>query len=188
MSDVAFPFLQEFLENKRGTLYVLSDSHVRLRDPLAIIFLSNFFARQGVDVDLVAVLAKHRRSFDATDLTRALLEDPDRCKEARKLFEKKRAFMGDIEQHKPHASRDHRLPHPSYGFDTCIVSDEPGCYPDAYQAWVKQRAPEKVEPINHPLPPGSEYWQNLMGRPSFSTICLIASTLWSGKLWLLTTK
>ena len=32
---------------------------------------------------------------------------------------------------KNHANRDHREPHPRYGFDTLILSDEPGCYDDA---------------------------------------------------------
>ena len=44
MSDIVFPFVQDFLEEKRETLYVLSDSHVHLRDPLAILCLSHFFA------------------------------------------------------------------------------------------------------------------------------------------------
>jgi len=47
MSDIVFPFVQDFLEEKRETLYVFSDSHVRLRDPLAILCLSHFFAAHG---------------------------------------------------------------------------------------------------------------------------------------------
>ena len=43
----------------------------------------------------------------------------------------------------PHSNRDHRDPVPSYGFDTCIVSDEPGCYDDAYARWVERVAPEQ---------------------------------------------
>jgi arylsulfatase A-like enzyme len=31
----------------------------------------------------------------------------------------------------PHANRDHRVPHPAYGFDHLEISDEPGCYEDA---------------------------------------------------------
>ena len=33
----------------------------------------------------------------------------------------------------PHANRDHREPHPDYGFDHLEISDEPGSYHDAYQ-------------------------------------------------------
>ncbi|WFB36680.1 sulfatase-like hydrolase/transferase [Kiritimatiellota bacterium B12222] len=40
---------------------------------------------------------------------------------------------------KNHAHRDHREPHPAYGFDTLLVSDEPGLYEDAYTTWLKAR-------------------------------------------------
>ncbi len=43
-----------------------------------------------------------------------------------------------------HFHRDHRDPHPAYGFDTMILSDEPGCYDDAYIKWVKERRPDVV--------------------------------------------
>ena len=39
----------------------------------------------------------------------------------------------------PHANRDHREIHPAYGFDHLEISDEPGCYEDAYRAWVRRR-------------------------------------------------
>src|SRR5699024_6251447 len=32
----------------------------------------------------------------------------------------------------PHANRDHRQLHPAYDFDYMELSDEPGCYEDAY--------------------------------------------------------
>ena len=35
-----------------------------------------------------------------------------------------------------HSNRDHRDLHPRYGFDTIVISDEPGCYEDAYIKWV----------------------------------------------------
>ena len=48
---------------------------------------------------------------------------------------------------KNHAStfRDHRDPHPSYGFRTLILSDEPGCYDDAYIKWVAEHDPEQID-------------------------------------------
>ncbi len=54
-----------------------------------------------------------------------------------------------------HASafRDHREPHPSYGFNTCIVSDEPGCYDDPYIAWVAAHDPAAVERCRVDTPP-----------------------------------
>jgi arylsulfatase len=52
-----------------------------------------------------------------------------------------------------HAHRDHREPHPSYGFDTLILSDEPGCYDDAYLKWVEQHDPAAVEGCRCDTPP-----------------------------------
>ena len=54
-----------------------------------------------------------------------------------------------------HASpyRDHRDPHPTYGFDTCIVSDEPGCYDDPYIAWVEAQDPAMVPLCRVDTPP-----------------------------------
>ncbi|MCK4389562.1 MAG: sigma 54-interacting transcriptional regulator [Desulfobacterales bacterium] len=88
MSDIVFPFVQDFLEEKRGTLYVLSDSHVRLRDPLAILCLSRFFAAHSVDLRIAGVLAEHRRSFDETDILHALEDAPELRAETQDLFKK----------------------------------------------------------------------------------------------------
>ena len=44
----------------------------------------------------------------------------------------------------PHANRDHRLPHPPYGFDHAEISDEPGVYDDAYRAWVARHHPDQL--------------------------------------------
>lgn len=63
---------------------------------------------------------------------------------------------------KPHALRDHREPHPSYGFDHVEIADEPGCYPDAYRAWVKQRAPDQLDDVSWGLPWAAQRWQELM--------------------------
>ncbi|MDA3963619.1 MAG: sulfatase-like hydrolase/transferase [Planctomycetota bacterium] len=54
---------------------------------------------------------------------------------------------------KNHAHRDHREPHPDYGFDTFILSDEPGCYQDAYLKWVAERDPSAVEACMCDTPP-----------------------------------
>ena len=45
----------------------------------------------------------------------------------------------------PHANRDHRRIHPGYGFDHLEISDEPGCYEDAYRAWVRRKAPDQLD-------------------------------------------
>ena len=52
-----------------------------------------------------------------------------------------------------HASRDHREPHPDYGFDELVVSDEPGCYDDAYVKWVEAQAPDQVWNCRCSTPP-----------------------------------
>ncbi len=54
---------------------------------------------------------------------------------------------------KNHSNRDHREPHPRYGFDTLILSDEPGCYEDAYIQWVREEAPDQVENCRSSTPP-----------------------------------
>jgi arylsulfatase A-like enzyme len=63
----------------------------------------------------------------------------------------------------PHASRDHRDPHPAYGFDHLEIADEPGCYVDAYRAWVGRQAPEELDAISVGLPAATEVWQRTIG-------------------------
>ena len=61
---------------------------------------------------------------------------------------------------KNHSNRDHREPHPTYGFDTLILSDEPGCYDDAYIKWVEQHDPAQVVKCRCEPPPAAN-----MGNP-----------------------
>ena len=63
----------------------------------------------------------------------------------------------------PHANRDHREPHPAYGFDHLEIADEPGSYEDAYRAWVRAKAPDELDKISVGLPPATEVWQRTMG-------------------------
>jgi arylsulfatase A-like enzyme len=63
----------------------------------------------------------------------------------------------------PHADRDHSKRHPDYGFDELAISDEPGCYEDAYRAWVRREAPEQLDDVSVGLPPATETWQSVMG-------------------------
>lgn len=62
----------------------------------------------------------------------------------------------------PHANRDHREPHPNYGFDVMELSDEPGPYEDDYLAWVRARAPEFEDTVSLGLPPAAAQWRGLM--------------------------
>ena len=63
----------------------------------------------------------------------------------------------------PHANRDHREAHPRYGFDHLEISDEPGCYEDAYRAWVRRKAPDQLDHVSVGLPPAAEVWQRQAG-------------------------
>lgn len=63
----------------------------------------------------------------------------------------------------PHANRDHASPHPSYGFGTLELSDEPGVYEDDYRAWVRRCAPEALPALSVGLPPAAAIWQELLG-------------------------
>jgi arylsulfatase A-like enzyme len=63
----------------------------------------------------------------------------------------------------PHANRDHMDPHPFYGFDSLVISDEPGCYEDAYRAWARNRAPAQMDNISLGLPPARATWERQMG-------------------------
>lgn len=56
----------------------------------------------------------------------------------------------------PHANRDHRSAHPDYGFDHLEISDEPGCYEDAYRAWIRARDPRELAYASLGLPPAAE--------------------------------
>ncbi|MEE2656920.1 MAG: sulfatase-like hydrolase/transferase [Candidatus Latescibacterota bacterium] len=64
----------------------------------------------------------------------------------------------------PHANRNHMNPHPAYDFHRLVISDEPGCYEDAYRAWVRRQAPEQMDRISLGLPPARETWEAMMGR------------------------
>ena len=62
----------------------------------------------------------------------------------------------------PHANRDHRMIHPDYGFDHLEISDEPGCYEDAYRAWVRRTKPDQLDHLSVGLPPSRAVWNEAM--------------------------
>ena len=62
----------------------------------------------------------------------------------------------------PHANRQHRDPHPDYGFDQLEISDEPGVYEDAYRAWVRRTDPTQLDHLSIGLPPATEAWYRTM--------------------------
>jgi len=64
----------------------------------------------------------------------------------------------------PHANRDHRSAHPAYGFDRLEISDEPGCYEDAYRAWIRARDPGELAYASLGLPPAAEAFETV-ARP-----------------------
>ena len=52
----------------------------------------------------------------------------------------------------PHSGRNHREPHPPYGFHQMRISDEPGCYDDAYGLWLDAQGPEVRRKANVKMP------------------------------------
>ena len=63
----------------------------------------------------------------------------------------------------PHANRDHRELHPSYGFDELEVAEEPGPYEDAYRAWVARKRPRQLDLISAGMPPNAKVWNQTLG-------------------------
>lgn len=63
----------------------------------------------------------------------------------------------------PHTTCDHRDPGHTYGFDTFILSDEPGCYEDAYIQWVETHFPEELDAIRAGLPHYAQQLQEIRG-------------------------
>ncbi len=52
----------------------------------------------------------------------------------------------------PHKDRDHREPYKPYGFHQMRLSDEPGCYDDAYGRWLWAKGPEARENARVTMP------------------------------------
>lgn len=52
----------------------------------------------------------------------------------------------------PHARRNHREYHPPYGFHQMRLSDEPGCYDDAYGLWLDAQGPDVRRKANVTMP------------------------------------
>ena len=54
----------------------------------------------------------------------------------------------------PHVKRWHEDPAKTFGFDTAIISDEPGCYNDAYTKWIEGLSDcDQVKKARTQLPP-----------------------------------
>ncbi len=76
---------------------------------------------------------------------------------------------------KNHSDRDHREVHPAYGFDQLILSDEPGCYDDAYIKWVEEHDPSQVDncrvqaPIPDPIPEYQDWRRKPVIKPPRGT-------------------
>ena len=65
----------------------------------------------------------------------------------------------------PHTNRVHTDSHPHYGFDSLIISDEPGCYDDAYIKWVESQDASQVQKVRVGLPSEAKQY----GHPVYST-------------------
>lgn len=89
---------------------------------------------------------------------------PEDTRTLPRLFESRAYTTGNVGKlhFQPHANRDHREPHPAYGFDHVQVSDTPGVYEDAYRAWIRQRAPDQLDKISVGLSSGAKTWQEML--------------------------
>ena len=55
----------------------------------------------------------------------------------------------------PHSARNHREFHPWWDFHQMLLSDEPGCYDDAYGLWLNAQGPEVRQRANVRMPPAA---------------------------------
>jgi len=69
-----------------------------------------------------------------------------------KPYDYKTANIGKL-HFLPHVNRYHQDVHRTYGLDTMILSDEPGCYDDAYTKWVWENGPDELTKTRTSLPP-----------------------------------
>ncbi|MEM8738875.1 MAG: sulfatase-like hydrolase/transferase [Planctomycetota bacterium] len=77
----------------------------------------------------------------------------------------------------PHSNRDHREPHPPYGFDHLEISDEPGAYDDAYRAYIARTRPDQLEAISrHNCPPAAHWWRDAVKFQDTVSHDLVADT------------
>ncbi|MEM1026906.1 MAG: sulfatase-like hydrolase/transferase [Planctomycetota bacterium] len=64
----------------------------------------------------------------------------------------------------PHSNRDHRDPHPPYGFDQLEVADEPGPYDDAYRSFIRRTQPDQLDASSaHVYPPMAKVFREETG-------------------------
>ncbi len=56
----------------------------------------------------------------------------------------------------PHSGRNHREYHPPYGFHQMLLSDEPGCYDDAYGLWLNAQGSGVRRKANVRMPPAAK--------------------------------
>jgi arylsulfatase len=62
-------------------------------------------------------------------------------------------------------ARVHMNPHPTYGFDTFILSDQPGSYEDAYIRWVRSIDPSQVDKVRLPVHPVPQRYGHVTHKP-----------------------
>lgn len=144
-SVTRYPFLQAFQQENAGSLYFLSDPHVRMRDPLATVHLVRFFAGAGINVRIQGVLAKLPHVLNDGDILKALEDAPearqrvdallkdegksveDRVRELFRIAEKE-----DARQRGRHLERDMEV---APRGPVCILG-RPQMYPDSFQRQI----------------------------------------------------
>ena len=83
-------------------------------------------------------------SKDEPNMTRAFYEAGYRTVNVGKLH---------FQNHEPaRTAAQNAEVYAGYGYETNLLSDEPGCYDDDYIEWVKRVAPQHVEAVRVPMP------------------------------------
>ena len=85
-----YPFVDDFLEAKWGTLYLLSDARAGIRDAHAVLTLTRFFAGKGVDLDVKPLLAEHSPTFDTREL-QLIFQQPADARKAEEICADRRS-------------------------------------------------------------------------------------------------
>lgn len=167
MEDHArFPFVSEFLEERYGTLYVLCDDRVRIRDAVSVVALTRFFAAAGVKLDVHPVQTNHQRYLSAYNIKKSLTakhvqdfkRDLERGEELGALLEK---VFGWVETRQVTEWNEVLVPR-----GPIVVLGRPQLYPESFQERILEELTASSRSLNgRYITPSNE-----LGSPAFHSI------------------
>jgi transcriptional regulator with AAA-type ATPase domain len=142
-----FPLVAEFLEQKVGTLYVLCDSPVRIRDAVSVIALTRFFAAAAVRLDVRPILTTHRRYLSARNLREVASEArAEEFETARAAGASLHALIDQLfswaESSGRNGSEDEKEIEELAPRGPLIVLGRPQLYPDSFNAAIERELVE----------------------------------------------